>query len=72
MLPATFDIAWTVVGVLAVGLLVTSFVVWSRTNDRSIVSLGWFFVMVAFPILGPIGYLVDRRRRIRLEAAENH
>lgn len=66
-LPATYDVVWTVVVVLALGLLVTSFVVWSRSKDRSIISLGWFFVMLAFPILGPVGYLVDTRRRTRLE-----
>ena len=66
-LPASYDIVWTVVVVIALALLATSFVVWARSKDRSIISLGWFFVMVAFPILGPVGYLVDTRRRVRLE-----
>ncbi|WP_235866036.1 PLDc N-terminal domain-containing protein [Serinibacter arcticus] len=68
-LPATDDLAWTALGVLAVGLLVAALVVWSRSTDRSIVALAWFFGMLVLPILGPVGYLVDTRRRRRLAQA---
>lgn len=62
-------VIWSVLAVLAGVLFLVALVVWARSKDRSIVSLGWFVVMVAIPILGPAGYLVDSRRRARLAAA---
>lgn len=69
--PATYDIVWTVVVVVGVVLLAAAMVAWGRSTDRSIVSLVWFFVMLAFPIVGPIGYLLEVRRRRRLRRAES-
>ncbi|TGO04670.1 PLDc N-terminal domain-containing protein [Serinibacter arcticus] len=68
--PATYDLVWTVVVVAGVALLAAAVVAWGRSTDRSIVSLVWFFVMLAFPIVGPIGYLVETRRRRRLQREE--
>lgn len=62
-------VIWSVLAVLAGVLFLVALVVWARSKDRSIVSLGWFVVMVAIPILGPAGYLVDSRRRARLAAS---
>ena len=68
--PATYDIVWTVVVVLGVVLLAAAMVAWGRSTDRSIVSLVWFFVLLALPIVGPIGYLLETRRRRGLARAE--
>ena len=68
--PATYDIVWTVVVVIGVVLLAAAMVAWGRSTDRSIVSLVWFFVLLALPIVGPIGYLLETRRRRGLARAE--
>lgn len=70
-MPATYDIVWTAVVVVGVVLLAAAMVAWGRSTDRSIVSLVWFFVLLALPIIGPIGYLLESRRRRGLARAES-
>lgn len=69
--PATYDVVWTIVVILGVALLAAAMVAWGRSTDRSIVSLVWFFVLLVFPIVGPIGYLLEARRRRGLARAES-
>lgn len=69
--PATYDVVWTIVAVLGLVLLAAAMVAWARSTDRSIVSLAWFFVLLALPIIGPIGYLLESRRRRGLARAES-
>lgn len=48
---------------------VAALVIWHRSKDVSVVSLGWFFVILAVPVLGPAAFLIGSRLRAGAEEA---
>ncbi|GMA31265.1 PLDc N-terminal domain-containing protein [Litorihabitans aurantiacus] len=59
--PATYDVVWTLVVGGALVLAVLALVGWGRRRDASLTHLLWFFGILAFPIAGPVVYLVVAR-----------
>lgn len=64
LLPAGYDIAWTVVSVLVIALLIVALVSMARTAKRltSTQALIWALVTIFVPVVGPLAWLAIGRR----------
>lgn len=64
LLPAGYDIAWTVISVLMIALLVVALVSIARSATRLTVasSLVWTLVAIFVPLVGPLAWLAVGRR----------
>lgn len=64
LLPAGYDIAWTVGSVLLIALLVVALVSMARSATRLTATnaLVWTLVVIFVPIVGPLAWLTVGRR----------
>ena len=62
ILPASYDVVWSVVAVAMLVLFIVAFIKWAKTDFGPGKSgLGWLVVMVIFPIIGSIAFLIQAR-----------
>ena len=66
LLPAGYDIAWSVVSVVVIALAVFALVVLARSAQRltSWQALGWTLVILFVPVLGSLAWLTIGRRAL--------
>jgi len=64
ILPAGYDIAWTIVPFLVIALVVVALVSLARTAKRltSMQALIWALVTIFVPVVGPLAWLSIGRR----------
>lgn len=64
LLPAPYDVVWTVVTLGGLALLVVALRLWFRdgasSRDGALLEI---LVIVLVPVLGPVAYLLSRGRR---------
>lgn len=60
-MPEFFASPSSVLTALAIAVAVVALVVWHRSKDTSVISLGWFFAIIGLPVLGPVAFLVVSR-----------
>lgn len=59
ILPASYDIVWSILALASLVLLAVAGVRWARTSfDSAAVQLVWAAVILLVPVLGPIAFLV--------------
>lgn len=63
LLPATYDLLWTLAVVCALPLLVVALLRWRTTALRR--PLLWLLVMLLLPVLGPVVFLLSAPRAPR-------
>lgn len=62
MLPAAYDIVWSVAAVAALVLAVVALVLLVRDRrDSALTTVVWLVAILAFPLIGPLVYLAARR-----------
>lgn len=64
LIPAGYDIAWTMISVLLIVLVIVALVSIGRTASRLSASqvLIWTLVTIFVPVVGPIAWLLVGRR----------
>jgi uncharacterized membrane protein YhaH (DUF805 family) len=64
LLPAGYDIAWTIISILLIALVIVALVSIARTAKRltSAQALIWTLVTIFVPVVGPIAWLSIGRR----------
>jgi uncharacterized membrane protein YhaH (DUF805 family) len=64
IIPAGYDIAWTIVSILVIALVVVALVSLARTSKRLTVTqaLIWALVTIFVPVVGPLAWLSIGRR----------
>ena len=64
LLPAGYDIAWTIISILLIALVIVALVSIARTAKRltSTQALIWTLVTIFVPVVGPIAWLSIGRR----------
>ncbi|NHT19263.1 PLDc N-terminal domain-containing protein [Cellulomonas sp. IC4_254] len=65
MIPAGYDVLWTAVVLLLLGLTVAALLVWARRRESASSALAHLVLILVVPVLGPAAYLagavLDRR-----------
>ena len=64
LIPAGYDVAWSVVTIVVVGVAIAALVVLARSAGRLTTpqALGWTLVILFVPVVGPLAWLtIDRR-----------
>jgi hypothetical protein len=71
LIPAGYDMAWSVIAVLVVALTITALVVLSRSAKRltSTQALIWTLVVLFVPVVGPFAWLAIGRPAARAEGS---
>ncbi len=66
LIPAGYDIAWSVVTIVMVGLAIAALVVLARSAGRLTTpqALGWTLVILFVPVVGPLAWLTIGRRSL--------
>lgn len=64
LLPAGYDIAWSVITALVIGLTVVALILLARSAKRLTPFRGmlWTLIVLLIPVLGPIAWLTIGRR----------
>jgi hypothetical protein len=60
LLPNGYDVFWSVVVLLALALLVWTFVSIARSSLGANAKLGWALIIFLLPVLGPVCWLAAR------------
>lgn len=76
LLPAAYDLVWTVVALGHVALLAVALVIWFRARRERGVGVVDLLVILLLPVIGPAAYLLghllaDRRRARRATASDD-
>lgn len=62
ILPASYDIVWSIIALTMLALFIVAFIKWAKTDFGPGKSgLGWLVMMVIFPIIGAIAFLIQAR-----------
>ena len=66
LIPAGYDIAWSVVTVVMIGLAIAALVVLARSAGRLTTpqALGWMLVILFVPVVGPLAWITIGRRSL--------
>ncbi len=66
LIPAGYDIAWSVVTVVVIGLAIAALVVLARSAKRLTTpqALGWTLVILFVPVVGSLAWLTIGRRSL--------
>lgn len=64
LFPAGYDVVWSVVAVVIIGLAIVAIVSLSRVARRltAVQALIWVLVVLFVPVLGPVAWLAVGRR----------
>jgi hypothetical protein len=65
LLPAAYDIAWSVVALAQVALVLAALVQWFRARPTGEAGPLDLVAIVVVPVLGPLAYLLSRRGAAR-------
>ena len=69
LLPAAYDVAWSLVALAQVVLVLAALVQWFRARATGEAGLLELVAVVVVPVLGPLAYLLARRGAARTRAA---
>ena len=73
VLPATYDIVWSIIALTMLALFIVAFITWTKVDfGPGKTGLGWLVMMVIFPIIGSVAFLIQARslpRRVKAPAA---
>lgn len=62
ILPAAYDIVWSGIALTMLVLFIVAFIKWTKVDfGPGKTGLGWLVVMVIFPIIGAIAFLIQAR-----------
>lgn len=62
LLPASYDIVWSIIALTMLALFIVAFIKWTKVDfGPGKTGLGWLVVMVVFPIIGAIAFLIQVR-----------
>ncbi len=57
LVPAAYDVVWSVVALCALALALVALVRWWRRRESAAAMLLWFAVILLLPVAGPLAYL---------------
>jgi len=62
IVPASYDIVWAVLALAMLVLFIAAFIKWTKVDfGPGKTGLGWLLMMVIFPIIGSVAFLVQSR-----------
>lgn len=62
LLPASYDIVWSIIALTMLALFIVAFIKWAKVDfGPGKTGLGWLVMMVVFPIIGAIAFLIQAR-----------
>lgn len=71
LIPAGYDIVWSIVAIAVVALMITALVSLARSARRltAVQALAWVLIVLLVPLLGAVAWLWIGRRAV---SAESH